>query len=269
MGQTNIARYDSTGDLSSHPITLGWTPANGRKVIAIVNTGTAVTSISGVTAYTYIDAVVGNSLLYEYIVTAGASENGTVTIALSSTGPCSAVFIERDDVTAVDVFTHSDQGGASSAAPSTGTTAATTQASEVAYAAYAAGASRVFGPYSNGFSELSAPYGQASGTGSAFADFKMAVASKALAATGTVECTATLDAAYSPALGIVVTFKTTGAGTVVGAGLAGQNDGIKALVNGGFVASSAGLLVPKRKIFLPPALMAARANKFSRSEVRL
>jgi hypothetical protein len=164
MGQTNIKRYDSTGDLSSHVITLGFTPTNGRKVIAIINSGTAVTSVSGVTAYTYIDDVIGNSLLYEYMVTAGASENGTVTIALSSAGPCSAVFIERDDVTAVDVFTQSDQGGASTAAPSTGTTAATTQASEVAYAAFAAGASRVFGPYSNGFTELGSPNGQGAGT---------------------------------------------------------------------------------------------------------
>lgn len=218
MGQTNIARYDSTGDLASHPITLGWTPTNGRRVIAIVNSGTSVTSISGVTAYSQIDVVIGNSLLYVLDMVAGPSENGSVTIALSSAGPCSAVFIERDDATAVDVFTHSDQGGASTAAPSTGTTAATTQASEVAYAAFAAGASRVFGPYTNGFTELSAPYGEAAGTGSAFADFKLAVASKDLAATGTVESTVTLDTAYSPSLGIVVTFKTSGGGGGGGGG---------------------------------------------------
>lgn len=104
----------------------------------------------------------------------------------------------------------SASGAAGDTTQSTGTTATTAQANELALGLFAwtvaAGTSAVISSYTNSFTE-DADNQTSKGAGS---NVGLAVADKALTATGTVESTATWSATVAARIGVAVTYRTGG-----------------------------------------------------------
>lgn len=202
--------YNSTSDGTSHSLTLGSTPVSGNLLIVAANSLTGNPTPSG---YSVADRIVTNTDTVIFYKIAGVSESPTVTFTFGAAVPMNIVALEYSGVLAspLDVTANSDSGASSTSVPS-GTTAATSQAAEMAVAIFGivSGGAPAASSYSNGFAEVI----QGVTTGSVLANVRLAVVSKTLAATGAQSSTATTASATSNAAGVIATFKLSSTASV-------------------------------------------------------
>lgn len=205
------ATYDSTSDGTSHSVTFGTTPITGNLIVVVANTPTGLPTPSG---YTKAVGLISNTDCSLFYKIAGASEFTTVNFTIGAALSMNIAAFEYGsaDPTPLDQTASADSG-ASSTSLVNGTTAATTQASEIAIAAFgiSSGGAPAVISYSDSFAEIS----QGVTSGSASVNVRLAVAAKTLSATGTQTTTATIGSASSYASCIIATFKLTSGGAGV------------------------------------------------------
>jgi hypothetical protein len=197
---------DDAGDSNSTSVsvTLGSTPTEGNLLVACHTTGaTGSTGPSGWSeafALTFAD---DEGALYYKI--AGVAESSTVTCTSSQNKSNGLYVVEFEgswNATPLDVTATNGPTGSPSTL-STGTTAATAQNDEVAVAQFSIDGVRTVTSWTNSFSERA----------DLTAQFKsLAVATKVLTSTGTVETTATFSSSPFEAYGGIATFKKAAAG---------------------------------------------------------
>lgn len=202
---------------ASYSVTLSSPTVNGNFVVIIVASDATVGTPSG---FTLDRSQVNSNGHYHWsAVTTGGETTWTVTPNVSAAGVWYVAEISGLAASATDQVIST---GSSSAATtrSTGTTGTTAQADELAFASFGSsqvGAAATFGAQTNSFVERIID--QITVTGGT--NIGLAVASKVLSATGTVECTATIDAAGSAkSTGILVTYKVAAGGATVDAAAA-------------------------------------------------
>jgi len=202
---------------ATYPVTLPNPTVAGNLIVIVVVSDATVATPAG---FTLDKSQVNSNGHYHWSkIAAGGEAAWTVTPGVSAAGVWYAAEISGLTATPTDqVASTGSSSGATTR--STGTTGTTAQANELAVASWGSsivGAAITWGGETNGFAERITD--QVTTTGGS--NVGLAVASLTLAATGTVESTATADAAEAPkSTGIVVTYKVAGTTVTADATLA-------------------------------------------------
>ncbi len=199
---------------ATYAVTLPGPTTNGNLVVIIVASDATVGTPSG---FTLDRSQVNSNGHYHFSkVTAGAETIFTVTPNSSAAGVWYVAEISGLAASATDQVVSSGSGSADTVR-STGITGTTAQADELAFASFGSstvGTASTFGAETNSFTERITD--QVTTTGGT--NIGLAVASKVLSATGTVECTATVDGGGSAkSTGVLVTYKVAAGGATLNA----------------------------------------------------
>jgi hypothetical protein len=184
-------------------------PTSGNLLLAAANADATLTMTSS--GWTLAASVINFTGLYHWWKIAGALESSTVTVTPSGTATVELYIAEYsgNDPSPLDQTATSNPGSNASTIAS-GTTSATTQADELAIAAFgwndSPGTAGLASSVSNGFA-LDA---NLRGTDPTSMDTWLAVASKALVATGAQTTTATLAGTAGRPVGLIATYKSSG-----------------------------------------------------------
>lgn len=197
---------------ATYPVTLSSPTTNGNYVVIVVVSDATVGTPSGFTLDRNHVASNGHYVFSK--ATTGGETVFTVTPNVSAAGVWYVAEISGLSASPLDQATST---GAGTTAPtrSTGTTGTTAQADEIAIASFGSsvvGSATTWGAQTNSYSERITD--QVTTTGGS--NVGLAVASRVLSATGTTECTATVDGGGSTkSTGIVVTYRVAAAGVTV------------------------------------------------------
>lgn len=197
------------------------TPVQGDLLIALGNSDATLTITSG---WSLATQSVNDTGLYQWYKIAGAAESSTVTITPSSAASTEIVIEEWSGNVATSPLDQVSNTSTSvgSATINSGTSPATTQADELAIAGLGWNVTGTITTYTNAYTEV------AELTGAGGVVTKLAVANKALTATGTTGTVGTLSPNNNATKsGLIATYKAalvgiTGSSSSDESGVAGQ-----------------------------------------------